>query len=180
MFGSTMLVDENGAPVAKVVLGGNSTPCDGIAASYIAEAIAVSTSKKRILTSQVDGAVSCVNTNVPCDTCSCVPDMSGVSSVIMPDNVQSVSVVEPFNGPTGALVILDTDAKGFSTLISVGNPAGNSVSEQLLAGISVDWNATPKVVREVVQGSKIVVAGAQPKDTLSAAQDFVSQLSKIE
>jgi len=180
MFGSTMLVDENGAPVAKVVLGGNSTPCDGIAASYIAEAIAVSTSKKRILTSQVDGAVSCVNTNVPCDTCSCVPDMSGVSSVIMPDNVQSVSVVEPYNGPRGALVILDTDSKGFSTLVSVGNPAGNSVSEQLLSGTVVDWNATPKVVKEVVQGSKIVVAGAQASDTLSAAQDFVSQLKKIQ
>jgi hypothetical protein len=45
-------------------------------------------------------------------------------------------------------------------------------------GSSVDWVANPIVVKEVVAGSKIVVAGATPHDTLTAAQMFVSQLKK--
>jgi hypothetical protein len=109
---------------------------------------------------------------------SCTADMSPVSAVIMPNNAASVSVAMPYTGSYGNLVILDSDAVGVNTLVSVGGDKVNSVTADLLQGSAVDWAGTPKVVKEVVQGSKIVVAGAQAQDTLSAAQDFISQVKK--
>lgn len=110
---------------------------------------------------------------------SCTADMSGVSAVIMPNNAASVKVAMPYTGNYGNLVILDSDAVGVNTLISVGGDAVNTVTADLLQGSAVDWTVEKKVVREVVQGSKIVVAGENAADTLSAAQDFVSQVQKV-
>jgi hypothetical protein len=110
---------------------------------------------------------------------SCTADMSGVSAVIMPNNAPSVTVAMPYTGTYGNLVVLDSDAVGVNTLVSVGGDKVNSVTADLLQGSAVDWTATPKVVREVVQGSKIVVAGKEASDTLEAAQDFVSQVKKV-
>ena len=176
MFGSTTLVDDNGVPVAKVVLGSNSTPCEAIAAAFIAQAISMSTLKSVSLTTTLSGTASCSTSA----ECSCSVDMSGVYSVIMPDNAPSVSLNVPSPVSSGPLVVLDADAAGINTVISVGNPSSNSVSAQLLAGLNLDWDANPKIIKEVVQGSKIVVAGAESADTASAAEDFVSQLVKVK
>ncbi|MEW6035838.1 MAG: hypothetical protein AB1529_04455, partial [Candidatus Micrarchaeota archaeon] len=111
---------------------------------------------------------------------SCTADMSGVSAVIMPNNAPSVTVAMPYTGNYGNLVILDSDAVGVSTLVSVGGDVVNSVTADLLQGSAVDWTAERKVVREVVQGSKIVVAGREAADTLEAAQDFVAQVTKTQ
>jgi hypothetical protein len=111
---------------------------------------------------------------------SCTADMTGVSAVIMPNNAASVTVAMPYNySKYGNLVILDSDAVGINTLVSVGGDKVNSITASLLQGSAVDWTATEKVVKEVVQGSKIVVAGKDKDDTLAAAKDFVSQLKKI-
>jgi hypothetical protein len=110
---------------------------------------------------------------------SCTADMSGVSAVIMPNNAPSVAVAMPYTGNYGNLVVLDTDAVGVNTLVSVGGDKVNSVTADLLQGSAVDWTAERKVVREVVQGSKIVVAGKEAADTLEAAQDFVAQVRKV-
>ncbi len=110
---------------------------------------------------------------------SCTADMSGVSAVIMPNNAASVSVAVPYTGTYGNLVILDSDAVGVNTLVSVGGDKVNSVTAQLLQGSAVDWTAERKVVKEVVQGSKIVVAGKEATDTLEAANDFVGQVRRI-
>ncbi|MCI0564972.1 MAG: hypothetical protein MN733_41425, partial [Nitrososphaera sp.] len=107
---------------------------------------------------------------------SCTADMSGVSAVIMPNNAPSVTVAMPTS--VGNLVILDSDAVGMNTLISVGGEKVNSVSADWLSSAPVDWAAEKKVVREVVAG-KILVAGAEKEDTLSAAQDFVAQVKKV-
>jgi hypothetical protein len=110
---------------------------------------------------------------------ACTADMSGVSAVIMPNNAASVDVAMPYTGSYGNIVILDSDAVGVNTLVSVGGDQVNSVTADLLQGSAVDWTATPKLVKEVVQGSKIVVAGKEKEDTLSAAQDFIAQLKKV-
>jgi hypothetical protein len=110
---------------------------------------------------------------------ACTADMSGVSAVIMPDNAPTVQAAMPYTGDYGSLVILDSDAVGVNTLISVGGDKVNSVTADLLQGSAVDWTVERKVVREVVQGSKIVVAGAEGADTLEAAQDFVAQVQKV-
>jgi hypothetical protein len=101
-----------------------------------------------------------------------------VSAVIMPNNAASVPVALPYTGSYGNLVILDSDAVGVNTLVSVGGDKVNSVTADLLQGSAVDWTATSKVVKEVVQGSKIVVAGATKEDTLAAAADFVAQVKR--
>ncbi len=111
---------------------------------------------------------------------ACTPSMAGVSAVIMPNNAATVDVAMPYAYSSyGNLVILDQDAVGVNTLVSVGGDAVNTVTANLLQGSAVDWTAETKVVREVVQGSKIVVAGKTKEDTLAAAQDFVSQLKKV-
>jgi hypothetical protein len=110
----------------------------------------------------------------------CTANMAGVSAVIMPNNAATVNVAMPYAYSSyGNLVILDQDAVGVNTLISVGGDQVNTVTAGLLQGSAVDWTATPQVVKEVVQGSKIVVAGATKDDTLAAAQSFVSQLKKV-
>jgi len=110
---------------------------------------------------------------------SCTADMSGVSAKIMPNNAPSVEVAMPYTGTYGNLVILDSDAVGVNTLISVGGDKVNSVTADLLGAAPVDWTAEPQVVKEVVAGSKIVVAGKEAADTMAAAQDFVAQLQKV-
>ncbi len=109
---------------------------------------------------------------------ACTSDMSGVSAVIMPQNAANVSVAIPYTGSYDNLVILDSDAAGVNTLISVGGDKVNSVTASLLQGSAVDWTATPQIVKEVVQGSKIVVAGSSAEDTLAAAQSFISQVKR--
>jgi len=108
---------------------------------------------------------------------SCNIDPTSYSAVIVPGNTPSVNVSVPYTGNYGNLVILDSNAVGVNTLVSVGGPVVNSETSSLLQGSSVDWTANPTMVKEVVAGSKIVVAGAQASDTLTAAQDFVNQLS---
>ncbi|MFH0884619.1 MAG: hypothetical protein V1861_02835, partial [Candidatus Micrarchaeota archaeon] len=108
---------------------------------------------------------------------SCTADMSGVSAVIMPNNAASVAVATPT--AYANLVVLDSDAVGVNTIVSVGGDKVNTVSKDLLSAAPVDWASEKKVVREVVAGSKIVVAGAEAADTLAAAQDFVSQVKKV-
>ncbi|NYZ74245.1 hypothetical protein H0O00_03820, partial [Candidatus Micrarchaeota archaeon] len=109
---------------------------------------------------------------------SCTADMSPVSAKIMPNNAPSVQVAMP-TAYAGNLVILDSDAVGVNTLISVGGDKVNTVTADLLSAAPVDWTAEPKVVKEVVAGSKIVVAGKEAADTLAAANDFVAQVRKV-
>jgi len=109
---------------------------------------------------------------------TCTVNMEGVSPVIMPGNTATATRVVPYADAYKNLVILDRDAAGVNTVVSIGGDRVNTVTQQLLQGSAVDWTTTRKVVREVVQGSKIVVAGAEAADTLEAANDFVNQLRR--
>lgn len=164
MFGSTTLVDANGAPVVKVILGSESTPSDALAAALIVQTLAANTYASFRLEAQLVG------------TSTSSVDTDCVIPVIMPHNAQSVIVAEPYTYPYGNLLVLDSDAVGVRSLISVGRPETNSVTSSLLMDSAIDWDANRMVVKEVVQGSKIVVAGATPEDTIAAAQAFVSHL----
>jgi hypothetical protein len=110
---------------------------------------------------------------------SCSADMSPVSAVIMPDNEASVEVAVPYTGTFDNLVVLDTDAVGINTLVSVGGDKVNTITENLLKDSAVDWEAENMVVKEVVEGKKIVVAGKEAADTLEAAKDFVKKLQRV-
>ncbi|MBU1681936.1 hypothetical protein KKE38_03890, partial [Candidatus Micrarchaeota archaeon] len=58
-FGSTTLVDDSGAPLAKVALGSNSAPSDAVVASMIAGKLAGSAYKSETLTASVSGSATC-------------------------------------------------------------------------------------------------------------------------
>ncbi len=110
---------------------------------------------------------------------ACSPDMSGVSAVIVQNGAQvtSADTMAPYAfSAYSPLVLLDQDAVGVSTVVSVGGDVVNSVTAGILAGGTTDWNAEPQMVKEVVKGSKIVVAGKDASDTTAAANTFISQL----
>jgi hypothetical protein len=111
---------------------------------------------------------------------ACTPNMSGVSAVVTKDgNVVSgdLTAAVPYDfSKYTPLVMLDKDAVGVSTVVSVGGDAVNTVTKSILSGTTVDWETNPKMVKEVVKGSKIVVAGKTGDDTMGAAEDFISQL----
>jgi hypothetical protein len=110
-------------------------------------------------------------------TPACTVDSTGVSATIMPDDVAELSAVVPYQLTT-SLVVLDKDAVDTDTVITVGGPVVNTVTKSVLEGSGVDFTATPKVVKEVVAGKKIVVAGLTAEDTLSAAADFIAAVKK--
>jgi len=112
-------------------------------------------------------------------TPACSANMTGVSAVIVggATPVASVDTMVPYDfSKYTPLVMLDKDAVGVSTVIAVGGDAVNTVTAGILSGTTVDWTAQPQMVKEVVKGSKIVVAGYTAQDTLDAANSFVSQL----
>ncbi len=104
-------------------------------------------------------------------------DMSGVSAVIMPNNAPSVQA-EQHSALTSNMVVLDSAATGLDTgtVITVGGDVVNTVTAGAIAGQGVDFAAQPVVVRAI--GNKIVVAGLNAQDTISAAQQFVAGVTR--
>lgn len=59
MYSNTELVNDNGAPTAKVVVGAGAAASDGVAAANVAAALAAETYKTQTLTAQVAGEAAC-------------------------------------------------------------------------------------------------------------------------
>lgn len=113
-------------------------------------------------------------------TPACTADMTGVSAVIMPKNAKMVQASIPYAYSNfGPLVMLDKDATSVSTVVSVGGPMVNTVTKSIMSGGTHDWSASPKLVKEYVAGSKIVVAGKSASDTTAAAADFIKQVKRV-
>ncbi len=111
---------------------------------------------------------------------ACTVDSSGVSAVVLADGKNPKASYEGATAGSVAsnLVVLDRDASEVDVLVTVGGPAVNEVTKKALEGASVDFNTEKKVVKEVVSGKRIVVAGLTSSDTLDAAKDFIAQLKK--
>jgi hypothetical protein len=112
-------------------------------------------------------------------TATCTVPASDVQAVIMPQNSPSVQAITPYQGDVSGMVVLDSEAGALSSgvIISVGGPAVNSVSQDILAGTGIDLATTPVVV-EAVGDNKIIVAGYTAQDTMQAGQQFLSQLQR--
>ncbi|MEM3422788.1 MAG: hypothetical protein QXY63_03620 [Candidatus Bilamarchaeaceae archaeon] len=110
---------------------------------------------------------------------TCKPDMTGVSAkVVDATGAEVTKAYIPAANAYKGLVILDRDAAGVNTLISVGGDKVNSVTASLLESSPVEWTPGTKIVKEVVQGSKIVVAGTEAEDTLAAVSDFIAAVKE--
>jgi len=113
---------------------------------------------------------------------ACTPNMTGVTASLLQDGSVvsgdlSAAVPYGFSKYT-PLVLLDSDAVGVSTVISVGGDAVNTVTKSILSGTTVDWDTESVMVKEVVKGSKIVVAGKTAADTTEAASEFLANLTE--
>jgi hypothetical protein len=108
---------------------------------------------------------------------ACTANMASVTAkVVDPTGAEVASAYVPNKEAYKGLVILDRDAAGVNTLVAVGGDKVNTVTKSLLESSPVDWTTEKKIVKEVVQGQKIVVAGADASDTLAATNDFLTAL----
>ncbi|HQT44699.1 MAG TPA: hypothetical protein PLO51_01870, partial [Candidatus Micrarchaeota archaeon] len=106
---------------------------------------------------------------------TCTVDMTPVKAVILPDNVASVQVSQPYK-LTSKMVVLDSEASSAGSVITVGGPAVNTVTADALAGSSVDLSTTTVLVQAI--GNKIVVAGLTAADTVTAADRFIAGIKQ--
>ncbi len=106
---------------------------------------------------------------------SCTVDMTPVKAVILPDNVATVQVSQPYK-LTSKMVVLDSEASSAGSVITVGGPAVNTVTADALAGSSVDLSTTTVLVQAI--GNKIVVAGLTAADTVTAADRFIAGIKQ--
>jgi hypothetical protein len=109
---------------------------------------------------------------------SCEVNEAAISARIMPNNVASIEVIEPYDVRQASdMVVLDSQASNAGgVVITVGGPVVNSVTASVLADASVDFDATSVYVQ--AHGSKIVVAGKTSADTMQAAQEFIGAIVK--
>jgi len=113
-------------------------------------------------------------------------DTSGMSAQLYVDDelvgADTVDAAIPYGyDKFGTLVILDNEAVDSDVLVSVGGPVVNTVTAGLLEDAGETLSAeNPKIVKEVVAGKKIVVAGYEAEDTLEAASDFIAQLKRTQ
>ncbi|MBD3210216.1 hypothetical protein GF318_02440, partial [Candidatus Micrarchaeota archaeon] len=70
-FGSTTLVDDQGAPAAKVVVGAGAHASDGVAASLIANKMVSEGYKTETLTAEVVGTATCTAESQDNETGTC-------------------------------------------------------------------------------------------------------------
>ncbi|MFH1094997.1 MAG: S-layer protein [Candidatus Micrarchaeota archaeon] len=105
---------------------------------------------------------------------ACTVNQDALVGKIMPDNVASVDAVQPYT-LTDNMVVSDTDAASVGgVVVSVGGPAVNTVTKDILQDAAIDFQTTSVVVKAF--GSKIVVAGNTASDTMQAADEFIKAL----
>ncbi|PIT84897.1 hypothetical protein COU37_00025 [Candidatus Micrarchaeota archaeon CG10_big_fil_rev_8_21_14_0_10_45_29] len=121
---------------------------------------------------------SCVASTASGAMPACTVNLDGVSARVMPNNVASVEVVEPYDiRQASSMVITDSEAgSAGGVVITVGGPVVNSVTASVLQDAAVDFDTNSVYVKAF--GSKIVVAGRDASDTMVAAQQFIDALQK--
>jgi S-layer protein (TIGR01564 family) len=86
-------------------------------------------------------------------------------------------VTQPY-ALTSNLVGLDTDGAGTGAVIVVGGPMVNTMAAEMVQGANIDFSPGQVVVKEIVPGSKILVAGGTAADTMSAAETFIADIKR--
>jgi hypothetical protein len=85
VFQNTELVNANGQPVAKIVVGANAAASDGVAAAMIATKIANSAYSSKEYTAAVQGTASCVSSNGTAGGATCaVTDKTVTLEIVYP------------------------------------------------------------------------------------------------
>jgi len=101
--------------------------------------------------------------------------VSGLDKVA--PSVSQAAVVTPLNTVSTPLVVLDTQANPAATLITIGGPLVNTVTQQVFAQ-HPELSLTPSnpVIVQAVGTNRIVVAGYAPSDTQTAVNQLIQNL----
>ena len=91
------------------------------------------------------------------------------------------AIVKPESDPSWQnLVMLDTQASGISgNFIAVGGPVVNTVTARELGDADRATLESQKVLIKEVAPTKIIVAGWEAEDTLSAADQFIVSMKRV-
>ncbi len=111
-------------------------------------------------------------------------DMSNVKAVISDGSqtYETYDAAKPLDSDSvkqlaKSLVKLDSQVSDVDTLITVGGPAVNSVTDSALQGSDATLSPDSPVLVKAV-GNKIVVAGWTAADTQTAAEQFIDALTR--
>ena len=91
------------------------------------------------------------------------------------------AIVKPASDPSWQnLVMLDTQASGISgNFIAVGGPVVNTVTARELGDADRATLESQKVLIKEVAPTKIIVAGWEAEDTLTAADQFIASMKRV-
>jgi hypothetical protein len=92
-------------------------------------------------------------------------------------SISSTAVITPINTVATPLVVLDTQANPAATLITIGGPLVNTVTQQVFAQ-HPELSLTPNnpVIVQAVGTNRIVVAGYTADDTKTAVNQLIQSL----
>jgi hypothetical protein len=92
-------------------------------------------------------------------------------------SISSTAVITPMNAVSTPLVVLDTQANLAATLITIGGPLVNTVTQQVFAQHpELSLSPTNPVIVQAVGTNRIVVAGYTADDTKTAVNQLIQSL----
>jgi len=104
----------------------------------------------------------------------------GLSAVISGEGVSTVAGMAPGKVNPSSLIMLDTEGASLSgNFVSVAGPVVNTVTARELTGANAhDFNAQAVLVKQIAPG-KVIVAGRDAADTLTAADQFIAAMQRV-
>lgn len=104
----------------------------------------------------------------------------GLEAVISGEGAASVAGMAPGTVNPSSLIMLDTEGASLSgNFVSVAGPVVNTVTARELTGANAhDFNAQAVLVKQIAPG-KIIVAGRDAADTLTAADQFIAAMQRV-
>jgi hypothetical protein len=104
----------------------------------------------------------------------------GLEAIISGEGAASVAGMAPGTVNPSSLIMLDTEGASLSgNFVSVAGPVVNTVTARELTGANAhDFNAQAVLVKQIAPG-KIVVAGRDAADTLTAANQFIAAMQRV-
>ncbi len=104
----------------------------------------------------------------------------GLEAVISGEGAASVAGMAPGTVNPSSLIMLDTEGASLSgNFVSVAGPVVNTVTARELTGANAhDFNAQAVLVKQIAPG-KVIVAGRDAADTLTAADQFIAAMQRV-
>ncbi|MGC9150125.1 MAG: hypothetical protein ACP5FX_03445, partial [Candidatus Micrarchaeia archaeon] len=92
-------------------------------------------------------------------------------------SISSTAAITPMNAVATPLVVLDSQANPAATLITIGGPTVNTITQQVFAQHpELSLSPSNPVIVQAVGTNRIVVAGYSANDTITATKQLIQNL----